>query len=214
MQLCRKVADQLSYGIEDTLKLGNRINVVGATGSGKTSTGKRLAGILGVPFVEMDALFWGPNWTQSPDDVLRARVEDAVRGDRWVIDGNYSRVQSIIWERVDTVLWMDYPFRTVLWQLFRRTLRRVISKEELWAGTGNTERWGNAFASKDSLFVWLTTSYWRRRRRYARAVASPENSHIDFVRLTSPSKTRKWLNDLELESRPSPIAARAEHSDR
>ena len=109
MQLCRKVADQLSYGIEDTLKLGNRINVVGATGSGKTSTGKRLAGILGFPFVEMDALFWGPNWTQSPDDVLRARVEDAVRGGRWVIDGNYSRVQSIIWQRVDTVLWMGLP---------------------------------------------------------------------------------------------------------
>ena len=214
VQLRRKVADRLSESIEDTLNLGNRINVIGPTGSGKTSTGKRLARILGFRFVEMDALFWGPNWTESPDEVLRARVEDAVRGDRWVIDGNYSRVQPIIWKRVDTVVWMDYPFRTVLWQLFRRTLRRVISKQELWEGTGNTERWGNAFASKDSLFVWLMTSFWRRRKRYARAVASPENSHIDFVRLTSRSQTGKWLSDLERETRQSLVAARTGHSQR
>ena len=162
----------------------------------------------------MDALFWGPDWTQSPDDVLRARVADAVQGDRWVIDGNYSRVQPIIWDRVDTVVWMDYPFRTVLWQLFWRTLSRVISKQELWAGTGNTERWGNAFASRDSLFVWLMTSYWRRRRKYARAVASTENSHIKFVRLTSRSQTRNWLSDLELEARQSPVAAQTGYSQR
>ena len=197
---------------KDTLTLGNRINFVGPTGSGKTSTGRHLASILRVPFVEIDALFWGPDWTQSPDDVLRARVADAARGDRWVIDGNYSRVQPIIWERVDTVVWMDYPFRTVLWQLFWRTLRRVISQDELWTGTGNRERWSNAFASRNSLFVWLVTSYWRRRKRYARAVISPENSHIHFVRLTSRRKTRKWLNNLELESRPSPIAAWAERN--
>ncbi len=162
----------------------------------------------------MDALFWGPNWTQSPDDVLRARVADAVQGDRWVIDGNYSRVQSIIWDRVDTVVWMDYPFRTVLWQLFWRTLRRVISREELWAGTGNTERWGNAFASKDSLFLWLLNTYRRTRRRYARADASPENSHINFVQLTSRSETRKWLSDLEREARQSLAAAQAGHGQR
>ena len=196
------------------MKLGNRINVVGPNASGKTSTGKRLASIVGFPFVEMDALFWGPDWTQSPDDVLRARVADAARGDRWVIDGNYSRVQPVIWARVDTVVWMDYPFRTVLWQLFWRTLRHVISQDELWAGTGNKERWSNAFASKDSLFVWLTTSYWRRRRRYAKAVTSPENSHIHFVRLTSRSETKKWLSDLELEARQSLVAARTGHSQR
>lgn len=196
------------------MTLGERINLVGPTGSGKTSTGRRLASLLGFPFVEMDALFWGSDWTRSPDDVLRARVEDAVRGDRWVIDGNYSRVQPIIWERVDTVVWMDYPFRTVLWQLFWRTLRRVISKEELWAGTGNTERWGNAFASKDSLFLWLMNTYRRTRRRYARAAASPGNSHINFVQLTSRSETTKWLSDLELEARQSLVAAQAGHGQR
>ncbi len=195
---------------KDTLKFGNRVNFVGATGSGKTSTAKRLAKILGLPFVEIDALFWEANWTRAPEDVFRGRVHEAARGDRWVIDGNYSRVQPFIWRRVDTVIWLDYSLRAIFWQLLCRTLRRVRSQEELWAG--NKERWRNAFASRDSLFLWLLTSYWRRRRRYARAAASPENSHIYFVRLSAPSETRKWLDDLELESRSSGTATPAEHS--
>ncbi len=189
------------------MKLGHRISVVGSTGSGKTTTGKRLANILGVPFVELDALQWEANWTVAQDDIFRERIESAISGDRWVIDGNYSRMQPIVWRRADTVVWIDYSLQTIFRQLLRRTLRRLITQEELWAG--NTEGWRIAFASKDSLFVWLFTTYWRRRRRYAKASVSPEYSHIEFFRLTSPSKTLEWLNGLECDSRSAPAAATA-----
>src|SRR5581483_12474962 len=66
-----------------------RVAVMGGSASGKTTTAKRLAEILGVPHVELDALNHEPGWREAPVDVFRARVLAACSGDGWVVDGNY-----------------------------------------------------------------------------------------------------------------------------
>lgn len=44
---------------------------------------------LGIACIELDALFWAPNWTVTPEEVFQARVAEAVTADAWVADGNY-----------------------------------------------------------------------------------------------------------------------------
>lgn len=39
-----------------------RINVVGTSGSGKSTFGRQLSQQICAPYIEMDALFWQPNW--------------------------------------------------------------------------------------------------------------------------------------------------------
>ena len=63
--------------------------VTSASGSGGTTFGLELAERLGVPFHELDALFWQPDWTESPADEFRERVEPIVATEGWVIDGSY-----------------------------------------------------------------------------------------------------------------------------
>ena len=87
-----------------------RIAVVGTSGSGKTTLAHRLAERLGIPHVELDALHWGPNWTPVAADLFRERVAQALSGEAWVVDGNYSRVRDIIWTRADTLVWLDYSW--------------------------------------------------------------------------------------------------------
>src|SRR4051812_23251994 len=105
---------------------GRRINVVGTSGSGKTTMARDLAGILGVPHVELDALHWGPNWTEEPDEVFRERVDTLLVGDGWTTDGNYRTVRDIVWGRADTVVWLDYSLPLILWRLSRRTFGRAL----------------------------------------------------------------------------------------
>jgi hypothetical protein len=42
------------------------------------------------------------------------RVAEAVGRDRWVVDGGYSAMRPLIWERADTIVWLDYPIHLVL----------------------------------------------------------------------------------------------------
>jgi len=176
-------------------QLGRRINVVGTTGSGKTTVARAIAERLGLEHVELDALFWRPGWGETPDAEFLPKVDKATRGDRWVVDGNYSRTRAIVWPRADTIVWLDYSFLRVFWQLVRRTLRRAATGEELWDGC--RERLASCLFSRDSILLWCVQTYWRRRRSFPEAFARPEHRHLRVLRFRTPRATAHWLRGLE-----------------
>ena len=176
----------------------SRVNIVGVTGSGKTTFARQLAQHLSYPHIEMDALHWEPNWVEAPWEVFRARIDLALRGDTWVIDGNYSRARDIVWSRADTVVWLDYTLPLILWRLTIRTFRRVFMREDLW--NGNRENFGTQFLSRDSLFLWVLQTYPRRRREYPDLFARPEHAHLCVVRLHSPRDADAWLKSVTCET--------------
>ena len=186
---------------------GRRINVVGTTGSGKTTAAREIAERLGMKCIELDALFWKPNWGQTPDDEFLPAVEEATRGDDWVVDGNYSRTRCIVWPRADTIVWLDYSFPRVFAQLLWRTIRRSITKEELWSEC--RERVRVSFFSRDSILVWCLQTYWKRRRNYPEIFARPGNRHLQLIHLRTPRETAHWLRTLR---RPTDGSAQADAS--
>lgn len=104
-----------------------------------------------MPFHELDALNHGPAWAEATPEELRARVEPLVAGDAWVIDGTYrGKLGDLVLHRADVVVWLDLPLRIWLPRLLRRTVRRIVRREELW--NGNRETWRGAFwaASRSS----------------------------------------------------------------
>jgi len=170
-----------------------RISVIGTSGSGKTTVARRAAEALGVPHVELDALHWEPGWEEAPLEVFRARVIDAIRGDRWVVDGNYSKVRDIVWGGADTVLWLDYPFHTLFMRLLLRTLRRIILRERLWNDNRESLR---MMLSRDSILLWAINSYPRRKAEFPELMSDPEHAHVQFLRHRSPRETEEWLRTL------------------
>ncbi|MBI4785098.1 MAG: AAA family ATPase [Oscillatoriophycideae cyanobacterium NC_groundwater_1537_Pr4_S-0.65um_50_18] len=170
--------------------LSQRIHVVGTSGSGKTTFAQQIAAQLQIQHVEMDALHWDANWTNVSTEVFRERLEKALTGDRWVIDGNYSRVRDLVWSRTDTVVWLNYPFWLVFGRIVRRTLWRGVTRQELW--NGNRESLGNVF-SKDSMILWMLKTYDKKRRQYPIWFQQPEAAHLQVVELRSPQEAKAWL---------------------
>lgn len=174
-----------------------KINVIGTTGSGKSTFSQLLAKKLGYPYIQMDQLFWRPGWVESTDDEFLPKVEEAVAGAAWVLDGNYSRTNSVKWQQADTIIWLDLSYGRTLFQLLKRTVSRAATKEELWQGTGNRESFRKSFLSKDSIFIWFFKCYKKNRVRYPEITNSPEYSHIRFIRLRSPKDVRTFLESIE-----------------
>ena len=131
-----------------------RIVIYGVTGSGKTTLAHRLAQALGLTHIELDALYHGPNWTPAPDDVFLARVREAIDAapEGWVADGKYGLIRPLLLPLADTVVWLRLPWRVSYVSMLRRTLRRMVSRQELW--NGNRETLRNIFLEKDSLLLW------------------------------------------------------------
>ena len=60
-----------------------RVAVIGGSGSGKTTFGRRLGEALGIPFVELDAVTWQAGWrdlvTHEPLIARLASAQDMGR---------------------------------------------------------------------------------------------------------------------------------------
>ena len=172
-----------------------RVSVVGSTGTGKTTFGRELARIMGVPFVELDALAWGPSWTMIPTERFQARAAEAIAGDAWVVDGNYGGrgVRELVWARADTIIWLDFGLPVIFRWLWKRTTLRIRDGAELWPGTGNRETIRDAFFSRESLFWWALKTHRARKRSYARLLALPRYADRTVLRFTKPADADRWL---------------------
>jgi adenylate kinase family enzyme len=143
-----------------------RVVVIGTTGSGKSRLADRLGERTGLRVIELDALNWGPGWQPAPLELLRHRVERETRDGDWIVVGNYDSVRDLTWRAADTLVWLDLPFPLVIWRLFWRTLRRSVTKENLW-GSGNTESLLRSFFTRQSILLYAMKTHRRNRNRFA-----------------------------------------------
>jgi adenylate kinase family enzyme len=186
------------YGQFDRLE---RINVVGTSGSGKTTVARELSRLLKLPYYEMDRLFWKPEWHESSNDEFLPKVRNVADQTTWILDGNYTRTIAVKWQRVQLVVWLDLSFARTVFRVTRRAIGRSLTHRELWPGTGNRESLAKAFLSRKSIILWAITSYRKNRKKYRSLMIAPQYSHIKFLRLTSPTAVSAWLEHVRQKSR-------------
>ena len=102
-------------------------------------------------------------------------------------------VQDLVWERADTVVWLDPSRVAVMWNVVRRTFGRMMLRKELW--NGNRERFRNLFDRRpeENIILWSWTQFPAYRERYRAAMVDSENDRLGFVRLRSRREIREWL---------------------
>jgi adenylate kinase family enzyme len=166
-----------------------RIAVAGVSGSGKSTVAKRISGCLGIPYIEIDSLFHGPDWEPRAEFV--SAVETIISGDSWVIEWQYSAVRARIVERADTLLWLDLPTPLTLYQLARRTIGRRLRRVELWNGNyeGPLRKF---FTDSDHILRWGIRTRNKCRDRVPAIDALYPSLRV--VRLASRQDIELWLS--------------------
>jgi adenylate kinase family enzyme len=167
-----------------------RVNVKGISGSGKSTFAVEAARRLDLPYIELDELHHGPNWSEPTAEAFRAKVQRAMdeAPNGWVIDGNYEgKLGGLVVDAADTIVWLDLPFALKARRLLGRSAHRIRHDVELWSG--NREDWRNVLVGRDALFWWMVRGHFRHRRQWPKRFAGDER----VVRLRSVGEARDWL---------------------
>lgn len=93
-----------------------RVAIIGNSGGGKSVLGRRVAGELGLPCVEVDAILWLPGWQlAAAEDYDRAHAQ-LIAGDAWVIEG-LGRKESLParLQRATAIVLVDMPLWVHFW---------------------------------------------------------------------------------------------------
>lgn len=171
-----------------------RVVLVGTSCSGKTTYAREMSRLLNLPHVELDAIHWLGDWTPRPREEFRALAEQAASEPAWVMDGNYDTVRDLLWPRATAAIWLNYPFPVVMGRALRRTVKRVFTGQELYAG--NRETASIAFFSRDSILWWVATSHHSRNRDYREIFDGDGYPHLAKLELKSPRQAARFLESL------------------
>jgi len=149
--------------LTDNSDLGRKILVAGQ--GGKSTLARAIAADLGLPFIELDAIYWLPNWGERTTEDFREQVQKTIdeHPAGWVIDGNYGGpLEGQVARQAETVIYVNMPWRVLFWRTFWRSIARAYDKRIICGD--NTESWRKTFFSSDSLLWYLI----RNRSRYGK----------------------------------------------
>lgn len=97
-----------------------KIIVIGCPGSGKSTFARRLRDITNLPLFYLDMIYHKSDKTTVSREEFDSRLDEILKNDNWIIDGNYKRTMRKRLENCDTVFWLDYPTELCLESVFNR----------------------------------------------------------------------------------------------
>ena len=179
---------------------------MGCSGSGKSTFAKRLEADLGYPAIELDSYFHQPGWQQMPDSQFKETVVELLANAEegnggWIVDGNYlSKLDSLVLSQADVVIWFNLPKSLVMGRVIKRSLRRAITREELW--NGNRESFSNLMKwdPEKNIIRWSWTQYgsYVEKLTTLAASAEPDQLWLEIKSNKDLTSALNYLNSVNL----------------
>ncbi len=112
--------------------LGPRIMICGPSNAGKSTLALAIAAKVGGEVHHLDLMRHQPgtDWVQRPDDEFQALHDAAITGERWVMEGNYSKLMPQRFARATGIILLGDN----RWANFARYLRRTLFESQGRAG--------------------------------------------------------------------------------
>lgn len=166
-----------------------RVLIAGSSGSGKSTLAAELASRLRLPYTELDSLFHGPGWVPRPEFLDDVRT--VVAGDSWVSEWQYPDARPLLLAHADTLIWLDFPRRTVMHRVLRRSLRLAVRRQPVF--NGNTESFRD-WLDPGHPIRWAWSAHHQVRANVLAALA--QRPELTVLRFRSPAEVRRWLRSV------------------
>ncbi len=165
-----------------------RVLIIGSGGSGKSTLARQTGKLTDLPVLHLDAYYWRTGWKPTPDREWEEKVQELAAGDRWIMDGNYSRTLHLRLPRADTVVLLELPKTICLWRVVSRSIRyRNRTRPDM--AEGCPERVSLEFLK----WVW---SYPHRSLPVTLQKIEEHGKHATVHRLRSTRQIRDFISTL------------------
>jgi len=100
-----------------------RIAILGNAAGGKSTLARQLAEKRGLPYFEIDSLYWQQDWSVVPGDIYERKHAEIVRQAEWIVDGggNVASVRDRV-ERATEIILVDMPLWVHFWLAAERQI--------------------------------------------------------------------------------------------
>ena len=161
-----------------------RIIVIGCPGSGKSTFSRALHNKTGIPLYHIDMMYWNADKTTVEKSVFLERLNEALKKDEWIVDGNYGSTMELRMSACDTVIFLDYPLEVCLDGIKER--RGKPRSDMPWCET-----------EEDAEFVEFIKSYNEQQKPKVLELFE-KYSDKNIVIFTSREEAEAFLNSEEL----------------
>ncbi len=165
-----------------------KIIVIGSSGAGKSTFARRFGAATEIEVVHLDKLYWKPGWIEPSEDEWKAILVEALKGDSWIIDGNYSGTIEMRVAACDTVIFLDLPPVVCVYRILKRVAVHYGKNRPAMAEGCNEQ-----FDWKFLVWVW---NYPQRSKPVIEKVLEKYKDEKTIVRLNSKKAVENFLANL------------------
>ena len=152
---------------------GRRIMICGPSNAGKSTLASAIGRKLSIPVVHLDQFHHLPNtdWVKRPHEDFARLHDDAIHGDAWVMEGNYS---SLMPQRIERATGIILLGDNRLANLRRYLVRTLFQRDRV----GNLE--GNADSLKWFMVRWILFVSQKSVRRYRGFLSTMNRPYLEL----------------------------------
>jgi adenylate kinase family enzyme len=112
-----------------------KIVIIGSGGAGKSTLATQLGEMLNLEIIHLDKLYWQAGWVEPLKDEWKKTVEDLLKRDSWIMDGNFGGTIEMRLKACDTAIFLDFPRTVCLYRVIKRRLTyRNTSRPDMAEG--------------------------------------------------------------------------------
>lgn len=164
----------------------NKIAIIGAPGSGKTTLSYELEKKYNLPVFNIDKVYILPNWILRDSKERDSIILEEANKEKWIIDGTFIDTLEERVKKADRIIFLDYSTITFLKGIFKRLIKNYGKEKPDMPGC--KEKF-------DLSFIMYVATYNFKRRKYIIEILEryPEK---DIIYFKNQKELKNWLNSI------------------
>ena len=168
-----------------------RILVLGPSGTGKTTLGRRLGEKLHLPILHLDTVYWLKDWEHIDKPAFHHWMVDYLRKhDGWVIDGNYTnnRHFDLRLKLADTLILLDYGVDA--------SLKGIHERAAKYKHRVRSDMAEGCVEGIDQVFLQYVAFYYKKRIKWLRYKINQFRGEKTILVFQSRAELHQWFDAL------------------